>query len=127
MNPELVGNNLGQFKLEYIFNKAVFLSSKVYGGVLSDGSELIKVKGLSKDSISENLNFNILENLLIENNSIQIPNIKMMRDISSGTIRTRNDLYTLMYTDNKRKLLFNNGIFSDTTPFIIKDKNIINK
>ena len=64
LNENLIGTELGQFKLEYIFEKAVFLSSKVYGGVLSDGSELIKVKGLNKDSISKNLNFNILENLL---------------------------------------------------------------
>ena len=42
----------------------------------------------------------------------EIPNIKMIRDISSSTIRTRNDLYTLMYTENKRKLLFTNDNYT---------------
>ena len=71
LNPELVGDKLGQFKLENIFKSAIFLSSKVYAGVLSDATKLIKVKGLRKDSISENLNFKVLESLLYKNSIIE--------------------------------------------------------
>jgi len=43
----LVGPELGQFKLEYVINRAVFLAPKVYGLITTDGQEIIKVKGLT--------------------------------------------------------------------------------
>ena len=38
---------LGKFKLEHVIKEGVFLAPKVYGLKLQDGSEIIKVKGLS--------------------------------------------------------------------------------
>ena len=52
--PEsMVGNKLGQVKLEHVIDRAVFLAPKVYGLVTMDGQEIIKVKGLTAKSISE--------------------------------------------------------------------------
>jgi len=61
--PEsMVGNNLGQLKLEYTIKKAVFLAPKVYALITNEGKEIIKVKGLSHKVISK-LNFLDLEAL----------------------------------------------------------------
>jgi len=52
--PEsMVGNELGQLKLEHVINKAVFLAPKVYGLVDIDGKEVIKVKGITHNVASE--------------------------------------------------------------------------
>ena len=34
---ELIGNKIGQFKLEYIFKEVVILGPKIYGGITTDG------------------------------------------------------------------------------------------
>lgn len=41
----MVGPALGQFKLEHLISKAVFLAPKVYALITEDGEEVIKVKG----------------------------------------------------------------------------------
>lgn len=42
---ELVGSNIGQFKLEYRVKQGIFLAPKVYGLLLEDGTEIIRIKG----------------------------------------------------------------------------------
>jgi hypothetical protein len=42
---QIIGNELGQMKLEYIATKGVFISPKVYGLTLEDGSSIVKIKG----------------------------------------------------------------------------------
>ena len=54
---DLVGNQLGQFKLEYEINDAVFLAPKVYGFTTTSGKEIIKIKGVTKDV---NLKMNLM-------------------------------------------------------------------
>jgi hypothetical protein len=126
---DLIGKELGQFKVEYNFKKLVILSPKVYGGILDDGTEIIKVKGLKKDSINKYLTVDILESLLYKDTSRIIPNNKMYRSYSSSSIAIQNDLYTLKLTDNKRKLIYdNNNRFSSSESYVIDiNKNIINK
>ena len=63
----LVGNELGQFKLEYKFIEAIFLALKVYGGFYmdKDGSlkEISKIKGFKNK-----VNLNSLKSLLLRSN-----------------------------------------------------------
>jgi len=83
MDSKLIGNKLGQLKLEHEFLKAVFLAPKVYGGIeklFNDKltpAEYIKVKGL-KDS--KFIDFNSLQKLLIKNNKLSISNEKWYRN-----------------------------------------------
>jgi hypothetical protein len=58
----MVGNKLGQFKLEYTIERAVFLAPKVYAFITSSGEEIIKVKGIKQDALS-GLHIEDLENL----------------------------------------------------------------
>jgi len=80
IDSKLIGNKLGQLKLEHDFLKAVFLAPKVYGGIdklFNDKltpAAYIKVKSL-KDS--KFIDFNSLQKLLIKNNELQITNYKL--------------------------------------------------
>src|SRR6202034_593024 len=41
----MVGEALGQFKLEYVVKRAVFLAPKVYALITDSGEEIVKIKG----------------------------------------------------------------------------------
>jgi len=53
-NQELIGNKLGQFKLENNINKAYFISNKTYCFSLNDSDTdiLIKAKGVNKNTLT---------------------------------------------------------------------------
>lgn len=61
----MVGNGLGQMKLEHTINKAIFLAPKVYGLVDIDGNEIIKVKGIGH-TFAKDLHIEHLELLLVK-------------------------------------------------------------
>jgi hypothetical protein len=63
---KFIGKELGFMKLEHIFNEAIFLAPKVYGGI-TENYEYVRIKGL-KNPIS----FNELKPLLIKEQSISI-------------------------------------------------------
>nr|YP_009744359.1 hypothetical protein [Xylaria hypoxylon]QIE13215.1 hypothetical protein [Xylaria hypoxylon] len=51
LNNNLIGKDLGQFKLEYVIRRGYFISSKTYGLILEDGSTILKAKGLLSKSL----------------------------------------------------------------------------
>jgi hypothetical protein len=56
LNKNLIGTKLGQWKLEYEFDEAVFLAPKVYGGIISkDKTEITKLKGFKNKVSYKNL------------------------------------------------------------------------
>lgn len=112
--PELISPELGKFKLEHIFNEVIYLAPKVYGGKTST-YEITKVKGLKNK-----IKFNDLKPLLIKNNSIKLNQEKWFKNIGQGNISIKDEIYTLMLTENKRELIFdNNNIFIETKPIKI--------
>jgi len=70
-----VGSELGQFKLECIYEEAVFLAPKVYGGIIrnEDGTTKVisKVKGYK-----DHVDFEVLKSLLDKDNSVQLKHDK---------------------------------------------------
>ena len=104
-----IGRSLGLMKLEEFFDSAVFLAPKVYGGMINNsniegskgGLEYVKVKGL-KNRVS----YASLFNLLLENKSLNLLQEKWYRNLSLGVLEIRQEIFTLMVTENKRKLLF---------------------
>jgi len=117
---ELVGNKLGQLKLEHTIKKAVFLAPKVYGLVDFDGNEIIKVKGITHDKISE-LNFENLEQLLVKNSQREFTQEKFFKKIIDGEISVSDVAYTLKVTSNKRFPIYKNikgiNIYDSTRPY----------
>ena len=79
--PHLIGNELGQLKLEYENLKAVFLAPKVYGGINKLNDSTIKIKGVKR-----RLSFNDIVRLLKKDNNILIPNQKWYKIFKDGNI-----------------------------------------
>jgi hypothetical protein len=52
LDPSLVGDDLGQFKLEYKVKEGIFISSKTYCLILENGKHVIKSKGVYSDSLT---------------------------------------------------------------------------
>jgi len=117
-----LGSALGQMKLEYVANKAIFIAPKVYGLILTDGTEIVKIKG-SKPNHEVDVAY--LESLLQKDNTIEINQEKWYRDIIESTINIRSTLYTLKVTEGKRQLVYYGGIFTHTNPYIINNNLII--
>lgn len=117
--PEsIVGNELGQLKLEHKIEKAVFLAPKVYGLIDDSGNKVIKVKGITNAS---NLHLQDLENLLLENSTKSVTQEKWYKKVIEGEITIQEMAYTLKVTSNKRAPIYINGVFEDTKPFNYKD------
>jgi len=51
--PNSVGKGIGQLKLEYQINRAVFLAPKAYYLELIDGSKVVKIKGLNSKAVNK--------------------------------------------------------------------------
>jgi hypothetical protein len=117
---ELVGSALGQMKLEYTINKAIFLAPKVYGLVDVDGNEIIKVKGISHDVASQ-LHIEDLESLLVKDSTREFTQEKWFKKQIEGEISILDTMYTLQATSNKRAPLYiyDDGveIYSNTRPY----------
>lgn len=121
---ELVSNNeLGKLKLELICKKAIFLAPKVYC-LLTENNELIyKVKGLNN---KVNLTFEDFESLLNKNSILEKNHEKWFKQMSSGTITIKDQLYSLKVTSNKRELIYNNeNRLIKTKPYIINENKQI--
>jgi hypothetical protein len=112
----LLGNKFGQFKLENVITKAVFLAPKVYGFITDEGREIIKVKGLNKDNVNS-IKFYDLEALLIKDSSREFTQEKWFKSVIKGEITLDDIAYTLKVTSNKRELIYKNGIFNSTKPY----------
>ena len=67
----MINNELGNFKLEYIFKKAVFLAPKVYAGITTDDKLIQKIKGYK-----HKIPFNDFKSLLIKNNNLKLNQTK---------------------------------------------------
>lgn len=107
-------------KLEHVFNKSVFLAPKVYDGITSN-YEYVKVKGVKNP-----IGFADLLPLLSKDKTLEIKQNKWYRNIANGHIAIKNEIYTLMITDNKRKLIYDsNNKFIDTNPLTLKNGKVI--
>lgn len=112
----MVGEALGQLKLEYVIDKAVFLAPKVYALITEDGNQVVKVKGITNEIITE-LDFNTLENLLYKDASREFTQTKWFKNVIGGEISIQDMAYTLKITSNKRQIIYNDGVFNNTKPF----------
>ena len=59
------------------------------------------------------------------NRQEKIPNNKFIRSFENRAINIRNDLYTLIVSENKRKLIYVNNKFSNTEPYVINNNKFI--
>jgi DNA polymerase elongation subunit (family B) len=113
----MISNKLGSLKLEYIFKEAVFLGPKIYAGITTDNNYICKIKGF-KDS--KDIPFNDMKSLLKENASLNLQHNKWFRNLSEAQIFIKDSPYQLTPTQNKRKIIYKDGIAVNTVPFKIE-------
>jgi hypothetical protein len=65
IDPKYIGKELGQMKLECIFDEVVYLAPKVYGARLNN-EDLVKIKGLKNP-----ITFEEIKSLLIKDSKLQ--------------------------------------------------------
>ena len=122
----MVGNELGQFKLEHVIQRAVFLAPKVYGFVTVEGEEVIKVKGVSK-TILPNIKVQDLEDLMFRDSSKEFTQEKWFKKVLEGEISVSEVAYTLKVTSNKRRAIYISDVFENTKPFYYDELDNNNK
>jgi hypothetical protein len=105
----LAHNNLGGLKYEETMIESIFLSPKVYGGILDDGNEIIKMKGF-KDKVE----FDILKKILFSEKPIIMNQEKWFKNWMESEIIIKLQEYTLALNENKR---LNNLETFDTNPY----------
>jgi hypothetical protein len=111
----MVGDQLGQFKLEHMVSEGIFLAPKVYGLLLPSGRVIIKNKGYIKDDITlDHLKF-----LLNKDSSLALKQEKWFKDLGLGGINIHETPYTLRATSNKREFIYKDGVIIDTKPFVL--------
>ena len=121
--PEyLVGGELGQLKLEHNISKAVFLAPKVYGLLTTDGTEIIKVKGIVNELLAD-IHFQDLQDLLFKDSSKEFSQEKWFKKVLEGDITVNEVAYTLKSTSNKRRSIYIENIFSNTKPYNYNEIN----
>lgn len=116
LDKSLVGNELGQFKLEHIVEKGYYISNKTYAFTTNKKGKtkvIIKSKGLD----NENLNFGVFDSLY-KGESIIANKYYSKRDFGKGSVTIKNispvTLDPFSYT--KRIKIFENGKWVDTKP-----------
>nr|YP_009379212.1 DNA polymerase type B2 [Leptogium hirsutum]ARQ27106.1 DNA polymerase type B2 [Leptogium hirsutum] len=114
----IVGTNIGQFKLEYIMSKGYFISSKTYCLILGNGTPKITTKGVNDNKLNENSFIKLLKGDKVESQRFEsISNFSegYVNILARKAIVLDGDAYT------KRTKIFIDNLWIDTKPLIIGD------
>ncbi len=119
----LVGNKLGQFKLEYIAKKAIFLSPKLYILELLNGEQVIKARSLGDENLTMNDFIQMSYGLKLNKTKT-----KFITDMKNGgSVKKLNFSLELSPLNLKRQPHYSNdGRISHTTPLKVQNGEIEN-
>jgi DNA polymerase type B, organellar and viral len=116
LSDSFIGKEIGLMKLEHIFDEAVYLAPKVYGGKTNE-YDIVKAKGVKVP-----IPFSKLKPLLYKNTKLQISQEKWYKNVSKGEIKCVNEMYNLMVSESKRELIYDeNNKLIDTKAIVIDE------
>nr|Q01529.1 RecName: Full=Probable DNA polymerase [Podospora anserina]CAA43117.2 DNA polymerase [Podospora anserina] len=127
----LVGSELGQFKLEFKLKEGFFISAKTYCLILEkeyikknkNKDTVIKAKGVFKTSLDvekfKSLYFNKQDVEAIKSNN-KTNYLEGYVNIESGIVKLKHDAYT-----KRSKIYDNNGLWIDTKPLNYQVSNML--
>src|ERR1700760_3757918 len=115
---EMIGTELGQFKLEHDILKGYFFAPKLYAIKTMEGSEIVKAK-----SIGDNLKYFEFKALLA-GKSVTSLQERWFQDKNNSAIIAKDTKITISPQILKRNPVIVNGKFKNTTPLIIKNNTI---
>jgi len=112
-----VGNNLGQFKLEYNIKLGLFPAPKIYYLILNDSNNTFIKKGFNLLEINHYWN-------LINKSSISILKEKWFKNYKDGNMIYSKSPHNLTLTHKKRIPLYYNGEWINTKPIVVYNNKI---
>ena len=117
-NPNWIGNEIGQFKLEFEIKEAYFISNKTYCLLLNNGDTIIKTKGV----INNSLTLDDFKNMYWNKSNIKATKFNTTINYEKASVLIDKKEVTLNYDSyTKRDKIYNNkGIWVDTKPLNIK-------
>ena len=124
LNPELVGNKIGQFKLEHKLKKAYFITSKTYILINTRNKRIIKSAGVTKPKNHSRSKYNLNLNKFIalyKGLEVETKRNESTIDFSGGYVNLNTNKITL-YGDSftKRSKVYNShNMWIDTKPLTI--------
>lgn len=106
---------LGKLKLEHTIKEGIFVMPKVYYLESTEGEIVTKCKGFA----GKLTKVQYLD--LLKGNSQHLQVTKWSKSLKESTVRIlRNQSYDLTFSFNKRKRIFENGVWVNTAPLILK-------
>jgi hypothetical protein len=69
--------------------------------------------------VEDPISFNSLKSLLLKDSKLDLNQEKWFKSISDGSISVKNQIYSLMATDNKRQLIYDKHMLLGTKPYTI--------
>lgn len=124
LDDNLVGNNIGQFKLVHIIDEGYFISNKSYALKTTDGKTVIKCKGF----LNRSLNFeSFIE--VYKGNVVEGKRYESKKDYSNGVIlNIKDNLKLSPFSYTKRVKVLNSAkLWVDTKPININTNNSMKK
>lgn len=115
---DLVGHELGKFKLEYKIKKGIFISSKTYLLELEDGTFVKKAKGVDSQSISNKDYYD----MYLFNKDITALKTQSKLDFEEGSVNIFDSSAVIRHNSySKREKIYDGGIWVDTKPLNINN------
>ena len=116
LDDRLIGNALGQYKLEYTIQKAYLISSKTYCLILKCGTPIIKAKGVNNHKLDE-IDFISL----YKGKNVETVRSESLRDFSQGFVNISIVIPIVLRGDSysKRTKIFVDGLWVDTKPLVL--------
>ena len=114
--PEsMVGNALGQFKLEHVADKAYFIRAKTYYLHLIDGGDVKRAKGTDASGLTEDSYIR-----LYNGEDVETFRTGSTKNVTEGYVNITHDNKVILSWDSfkKREKIYVNGLWVDTKPLI---------
>jgi DNA polymerase type B, organellar and viral len=115
INSNLVGKDLGQFKLEYLVKEAYFISNKTYCLSLYDGRIIIKTKGV----LNTSLTLEDFKTMYYLSENVKGIRSSTETDYKEGFVSIKDKEVILNYNSyTKREKIYSNNLWTDTKPLV---------
>ena len=116
-----IGDNIGQFKIEYYIKEAYFISNKTYCLILNNGDIIIKTKGVINNSLSVDQ----FKTMYWSNLNVTATKFNSVTSYQKASVVIdKKDVVLNFDSYTKREKIYNsNGIWIDTKPIIHNNNN----
>ena len=114
LNVNWIGDNIGQFKLEYLIREAYFISNKTYCLILENGDNIIKTKGVINNSLS----VEDFKTMYLDKSNVTATKFNSISNYQKASVVIEKKDVVLNYDAyTKREKIYNNkDIWIDTKP-----------